>query len=49
MAGIDTAVTTGAKPESDLRRRNIPGTSKHHVDSNRINDEDAKKARTQVR
>ncbi|KAJ5686218.1 hypothetical protein N7536_008837 [Penicillium majusculum] len=47
MAGIDTAVSTGAKPESDLRRRNIPDTSKLHVDSNRINDEDVKKARTQ--
>lgn len=49
MAGIDTAVSTGAKPESDLRRRNVPATSKLHVDSNQINAEDVKKARTQVR
>lgn len=49
MAGIDTAVSTGAKPESDIRRRNVPDTSKLHVDSNRNNDKDVKKARKQVR
>lgn len=49
MAGLDTAVSTGAKHESDLRRRNVPDTSKVHLDSNRLNDEDVKKARTQVR
>ncbi|KAJ5405546.1 hypothetical protein N7465_006830 [Penicillium sp. CMV-2018d] len=47
MAGIDTAVSTGAKPESDIRRRNVPDTSKLHVDSNRNNDKDVKKARKQ--
>ncbi|KAK4860637.1 hypothetical protein LT330_004368 [Penicillium expansum] len=47
MAGLDTAVSTGAKHESDLRRRNVPDTSKVHLDSNRLNDEDVKKARTQ--
>ncbi|KAJ9484498.1 hypothetical protein VN97_g8877 [Penicillium thymicola] len=47
MAGIDTAVSTGAKPEFDLRRRNVPATSKLHVDSNQTNAEDVKKARTQ--
>ena len=48
MVGLDTAVSTGAKHESDLRRRNVPDTSKDHLDSNRTNDEDVKKARTQV-
>ncbi|CAG8146230.1 unnamed protein product [Penicillium nalgiovense] len=47
MAGLDTAVSTGAKHESDLRRRNVPDTSKVHMDSNRMNDEDVKKARIQ--
>ncbi|OQD60030.1 hypothetical protein PENPOL_c030G09946 [Penicillium polonicum] len=47
MAGIDTAVSTGAKPESDIRRRNVPDTSKLHVDSNRNNDKDVKKSRKQ--
>ncbi|KAF3028738.1 Protein O-mannosyltransferase 2 [Penicillium rubens] len=47
MAGLDTAVSTGAKHESDLRRRNVPDTSKVHLDSNRMNDEDVKKARIQ--
>ncbi|KUM62234.1 hypothetical protein ACN42_g4865 [Penicillium freii] len=42
-----TAVSTGAKPESDIRRRNVPDTSKLHVDSNRNNDKDVKKARKQ--
>jgi dolichyl-phosphate-mannose-protein mannosyltransferase len=49
MVGLDTAVSTGAKHESDLRRRNIPDTSNVHLDSNRMNDEDVKKARSQVR
>ncbi|KAJ5470850.1 hypothetical protein N7530_008207 [Penicillium desertorum] len=47
MTGLDTAVSTGAKHESDLRRRNVPDTSKVHLDSNRMNDEDVKKARIQ--
>ncbi|KAJ5796687.1 uncharacterized protein N7518_005227 [Penicillium psychrosexuale] len=47
MVGLDTAVSTGANHESDLRRRNVPDTSKVHLDSNRTNDEDVKKARTQ--
>ncbi|KAJ5959059.1 uncharacterized protein N7479_006209 [Penicillium vulpinum] len=47
MAGLDTAVSTGTKYESDLRRRNVPDTSKVHLDSNRMNDEDVKKARPQ--
>lgn len=49
MVGLDTAVSTGANHESDLRRRNVPDISKVHLDSNRTNDEDVKKARTQVR
>ncbi|KAF9244067.1 CAZyme family GT39 [Penicillium roqueforti] len=47
MVGLDTAVSTGANHESDLRRRNVPDISKVHLDSNRTNDEDVKKARTQ--
>ncbi|KAJ6186331.1 hypothetical protein N7519_007632 [Penicillium mononematosum] len=47
MAGLDTAVSTGAKHESDLRRRNVPDTSNVHLVSNRMNDEDGKKARIQ--
>ncbi|KAI2696633.1 CAZyme family GT39 [Penicillium roqueforti] len=47
MVGLDTAVSTGANIESDLRRRNVPDISKVHLDSNRTNDEDVKKARTQ--
>ncbi|KGO72512.1 Glycosyl transferase, family 39 [Penicillium italicum] len=47
MAGLDTAVSTGAKLESDLRRRNVPDINKVHLDSNRLNDEDVKKARAQ--
>ncbi|CAG8907346.1 unnamed protein product [Penicillium egyptiacum] len=47
MVGLDTAVSTGARQESDLRRRNVPDSSKVHLDSNRMNDEDVKKARIQ--
>ncbi|CAI7648912.1 unnamed protein product [Penicillium glandicola] len=47
MAGLDTAVSTGAKHESDLRRRNVPDTSNVHLDSNRMHDDDVKKNKPQ--
>ncbi|EKV12568.1 Protein O-mannosyl transferase [Penicillium digitatum PHI26] len=47
MVGLDTAVSTGAKHESDLRRRNVPDASKVHLDSTPLNDEDVKKGRIQ--
>lgn len=50
MAALDTAVSTGAKHDSDLRRRNVPDTSKVHLeDSTQILDEHSKKNRPQVR
>jgi len=42
MAGLDTAVSTGAKLDSDLRRRNVPD-SKANADSIRTTEEDVKK------
>lgn len=47
MAGLDTAVSSGANLDSDLRRRNVPA-SKANVDLTRTIDEEKSKSK-QVR
>lgn len=47
MAGLDTAVSSGANLDSDLRRRNVPA-SKANVDATRTIDEEKSKSK-QVR
>ncbi|KAJ5317291.1 hypothetical protein PENANT_c034G02926 [Penicillium antarcticum] len=48
MAGLDTAVSTGAKHDSDLRRRNIPVTGNgNSAPLTETADEDTKKSRLQ--
>lgn len=47
MAGLDTAVSSGANLDSDLRRRNVPA-SKANVDAARTIDEEKSKSK-QVR
>jgi dolichyl-phosphate-mannose-protein mannosyltransferase len=44
MAGLDTAVSTGAKLDADLRRRNVPDS---RANSNKTNstEEDVKKSK----
>jgi dolichyl-phosphate-mannose-protein mannosyltransferase len=50
MAALDTAVSTGAKQDSNLRRRNVPGAGKGNSESlSETADEDTKKSSPQVR
>jgi dolichyl-phosphate-mannose-protein mannosyltransferase len=46
MAALDTAVSTGAKLDSDLRRRNVD--SRPNANSVRVTEEEVKKSK-QVR
>lgn len=46
MAGLDTAVSSGANVDSNLRRRNVPG-SRAPVDS--LKSDEEKKKPQQVR
>ncbi|KAJ6127471.1 hypothetical protein N7523_003083 [Penicillium sp. IBT 18751x] len=45
MADINTATTTGAKPDADLRRRNVPEFGKHQASSRTV-EHDVKKTRS---
>ncbi|KAJ5126222.1 uncharacterized protein N7443_009266 [Penicillium atrosanguineum] len=45
MADINTATTTGAKPDADLRRRNVPDSGKHQAPSRTV-ERDVKKTRS---
>jgi len=50
MADIDTAISTGAKPDADLRRRNVPDAGKNQAPASRTVEHDVKKTRSsQVR
>jgi hypothetical protein len=49
MAAIDTATSTGAKPDADVRRRNVPDSGKHQAPAPTV-EHDVKKTRSsQVR